>query len=120
MRSDVTMAARRANQSDPGSSLDQLELLMDACRYTGYPMWLIMTVLQREGKPWVYLRSLLLSWTGSLVGALFTAAVFTYSTQSLTEEPWKSGVIRQVRHDIIDARWHVIFIKAIACGFLVR
>ena len=87
--------------------------------YTGYPMWLAMTALQRKGRPIQYLRGLLVSWVGNLIGALFSTVMFSYMTQSLHEEPFRSGLISQVTDDIVLTQWHVIFLRAIACGFLV-
>ena len=57
---------------------------------------------------------------GNLVGVLVSAFFFSYLTQSLHEEPFRSGPIKQVTHDIVEAAWHVILLKAIGCGFLVR
>jgi len=82
-------------------------------------MWFTMTAVERKGRPLMYIRALITSWTGNLIGALFFAAVFSYSTGALTEEPFKSGIIEQVNSDVIDAKWHVTFLKAMACGFLV-
>ena len=87
--------------------------------YTGYPMWLAMTALQRKGRPLQYIKSLVISWVGNLVGALFSSTVFSYLTRTLHEEPYRSGLINQVTRDIVDSPWHVIFLRAIACGFLV-
>lgn len=56
---------------------------------------------------------------GNLIGALFSAAVFSYATQSLHEEPYRSGVIEQVTTDITETQWHVILLKSLASGFLV-
>lgn len=82
-------------------------------------MWLTITALQRRGKPIHYIRSLLVSWIGNLVGTLFSSAVFSYATNALTEDPYKSGVIEQVTSDIVESPWHVILVKSIGCGFLV-
>ena len=82
-------------------------------------MWLMITGLQRKGKPTQYFLCLVISWIGNLVGALFSSAVFSYATNELGKDPYKSGVISQVTDDIIESKWHVIFIKAIGCGFLV-
>ena len=87
--------------------------------YTGYPMWLAMTALRRKGKVWSYVKSLVVSWVGNLIGTLFAAYFFSYLTESLHEEPYRSGLVAQVTSDVVEAAWHVIFLKAIACGFLV-
>ena len=87
--------------------------------FTGYPMWLAMTALRRKGEPLQYVKSLLVSWVGNLVGALFSAFFFPYLTRALQEEPYRSGVVAQVTRDIVETPWHVIFVKAIGCGFLV-
>lgn len=87
--------------------------------YTGYPMWFALTALEGEGNVWLYVSRLTASWIGDLGGALTFAYFFTYLTQSLAEEPFKSGVIELVTKDIVETEWHVIFLKAIPCGFLV-
>lgn len=87
--------------------------------FTGYPMWLAMTALRRQGKPLQYVKGLVLSWVANLIGALLSAFFFSYLTMSLHEEPYRSGLIAQVTRDVVEARWHVIFLKAIGCGFLV-
>lgn len=96
-----------------GSTTDPCE------RHTGYPMWLIMTALQRHGRPIQYIRALLSSWVGNLIGALFGSVMFSYLTQELAEEPYKSGLINQINRDVVSSQWHIIFLKAIACGHLV-
>ena len=87
--------------------------------FTGYPMWLAMTALRKKGDPLQYAKSLVVSWVGNLVGTLVSAFFFSYLTTSLHEEPFRSGPIKQVTGDIVEAPWHVIFLKAIGCGFLV-
>lgn len=87
--------------------------------YTGYPMWFTLVALERKGKPFLYISTAAASWVGDLVGALIFAYLFTYLTQSLSEEPFRSGVIDLITTDIVDKPWHVIFLKAIPCGFLV-
>ena len=87
--------------------------------YTGYPMWFAITALERKGTPWLYVSRAFASWVGGLVGALTFAYFFTYHTRSLSEEPFRSGVIDMVTTDIVDSPWHVVFLKAIPCGFLV-
>lgn len=99
------------------SSVDSYSLTIH--RYTGYPMWLTMTALQRQGRPGLYIRALLSSWIGNLIGAVFGAVMFSYLTQALAEEPYRSGLIDQLIKDVIASQWHVIFLKAIACGHLV-
>ena len=88
--------------------------------FTGYPMWLAITALRKKGDTLQYVKSLVVSWLGNLVGTLFSAFFFSYLTTSLHEEPFRSGPIEQVTGDIVEAPWHVIFLKAIGCGFLVR
>lgn len=83
-------------------------------------MWYMMTALERRGRPIMYIRGLLVSWTGNFLGALFMAGVLSYCTETFTEEPFRSGIVNQVTTDIVEAKWHVIFLKAIGCGFLVR
>lgn len=69
-----------------------------------------------------YARSLVApvaSWVGNLKGALLAAAMFLYLTEFFSKEPYLPGLINQVTRDIVDSAWHVILLKAIACGFLV-
>ncbi|MCJ1311909.1 hypothetical protein MMC25_005582 [Agyrium rufum] len=87
--------------------------------FTGYPMWCTMIALSRQGKPNQYVRSLIFSWLGNLVGTLVVAGLFTYFTESMSSEPYRSGLVSQITEDIVEAQWHVIFLKAIACGHLV-
>ena len=87
--------------------------------FTGYPMWLVMTALRRKGKIVYYMKSLVVSWVGNLAGVLVSAFFFSYLTKTLHEDPFRSGLIQQVTSDIVEAAWHVIFLKAIGCGFLV-
>jgi len=87
--------------------------------YTGYPMWLMMTSLQRKGRPRQYIQAIMNSLLGNLAGALIAAGLFSYATESLSEEPYRSFVIEQVESNIVQTDWHVIMIKAIGCGYLV-
>ena len=82
-------------------------------------MWLVMTGFERKGRPIQYIRALVVAWLGNIVGALFSAFVFSYSTGVLTIEPYRSGIVEQITMNIVDAAWHIIFIRAIGCGFLV-
>ena len=82
-------------------------------------MWYTLTALERKGKPAQYVNGLLFCWTGNLVGALFFSGIMTYFTKALSEEPWRSGVGEQVTEDIVEKEWHVIFLRAVGCGFLV-
>jgi len=79
----------------------------------------MMTALERKGKPIQYLRATIASWVGNLLGALIFAGCFTYLTDVLAEEPFKSGTIQLVTKEIVDQKWHVIFLRAIPCGWLV-
>lgn len=88
--------------------------------FTGYPMWLAMCALQKKGRPWLYVRVLVVSWIGNLVGAVGGGALFSYATGVLHEPPWRDGLIEEVRSDVVEARWEVIFVKAVGCGCLVR
>lgn len=87
--------------------------------FTGFPMWFTMTGLARVGHPGQYIRGIIVSWIGNLIGAVFFAAFFTYFTGSLSEEPFKSGVLSLVEKEIIEQEWHVIFVRSIFCGFMV-
>ncbi|KAI6858342.1 Formate/nitrite transporter [Hortaea werneckii] len=87
--------------------------------FTGYPMWLAMTALDRKGFAFEYFRSTLAALAGNFVGAVWWAGLQSYFTETLTEEPWRSRIIEQVDSDITDNKWHVIFLRALGCGFLV-
>ncbi|KAI7286970.1 Formate/nitrite transporter [Hortaea werneckii] len=87
--------------------------------FTGYPMWLTMAALDRKGFAFEYFRSTLVALAGNLVGAVWWAGLQSYFTETLTEEPWRSRIIEQVDSDITDNKWHVIFLRALGCGFLV-
>ncbi|KAK3674852.1 hypothetical protein LTR78_005196 [Recurvomyces mirabilis] len=87
--------------------------------FTGYPMWFCMTAIDRKGKPWQYVMTIIMSLGGNFAGALFWSGVQSYFTQSVTEEPWRSSIIEQIDSSITDEDWHVIFLRAIGCGFLV-
>ncbi|KAI6842528.1 Formate/nitrite transporter [Hortaea werneckii] len=87
--------------------------------FTGYPMWLAMTALDRKGFAFEYFRSTLVALAGNFVGAVWWAGMHSYFTETLTEEPWRSRIIEQVDSDITDNKWHVIFLRALGCGFLV-
>ena len=82
-------------------------------------MYFAITALQRKGRPLQYLRGLSASWLGNLVGALLTAALFTYCTESLSSEPFRSRVLERVSEEIIEPAWHVVFLRAIGCGYMV-
>ena len=79
-----------------------------------------MTALERSGRPIEYVRGAIVSWVGNFIGAAFFAAVFTHFTEILAEEPFRSGTVHILTEDIIEQKWHVIFLRAIVCGFLVR
>ncbi|GAB1735034.1 hypothetical protein NU219Hw_g104t1 [Hortaea werneckii] len=87
--------------------------------FTGYPMWLAMTALDRKGFAFEYFRSTVVALAGNFVGAVWWAGMQSYFTETLTEEPWRSRIIEQVDSDITDNKWHVIFLRALGCGFLV-
>ncbi|GAB7343512.1 hypothetical protein MBLNU457_1525t1 [Dothideomycetes sp. NU457] len=87
--------------------------------YTGYPMWFMMTALERKGRPIQYIRVIVASWLGNLLGALIFAGCFTYLTDVLSEEPFKSGTIELVDNEIVNQSWHIIFMRSIPCGWLV-
>jgi formate/nitrite transporter FocA (FNT family) len=79
----------------------------------------VITALERRGTPMQYIRTGIASWLGNLVGALIFSGLFTYLTEILSEDPFKSGTISMISEDIIEQQWHVIFIRAILCGWLV-
>lgn len=78
-----------------------------------------MTLLERKGGASRYIRTALLSWIGNLIGAVFFAGIFSYLTEIVTEEPFKSGTIEMITTDIVEQQWHVIFLRSILCGYLV-
>ncbi|GAB7359855.1 hypothetical protein MBLNU230_g7383t1 [Neophaeotheca triangularis] len=89
--------------------------------YTGYPMWQTMTALSRKHKHTTlnYPRTLLLAWSGNLLGALLVSSLLAYATGSLTSEPHRSGIVEQIHSSVLEPRWHQIFFRAIGCGWLV-
>ncbi|KAK4621973.1 putative formate transporter [Fulvia fulva] len=87
--------------------------------FTGYPMWLTMAALERKGRPHQYIYGVVTSWVGNLLGALLFSALFTYSTQAISEDPWRSAIVTQITEDIVDLSWHIIFLRAFGCGWLV-
>lgn len=87
--------------------------------YTGYPMWFTLAALEKKGTPWLYASRAATSWLGDLAGSLFFAYFFTYHTRLLSDEPFETGVVEMITTDIVDLEWHVIFLRAIPCGFLV-
>lgn len=95
-----------------------LVYLVGAELFTGYPMWYTMAALERKGQPIQYLRGALTSWTGNLLGALLFSAMFTNATEALEKNPWHSAIVQQITEDIVDLQWHVIFLRAIGCGWL--
>ncbi|KAI5364912.1 Putative formate/nitrite transporter, aquaporin [Septoria linicola] len=96
-----------------------LVYLVGAELFTGYPMWYVMTALERKGSPMQYVNGAIASWLGNLTGALLFAFLFTKATDVLAEEPWHSSIVTQIENDIIDLPWHIVFVRAIACGWLV-
>jgi len=78
-----------------------------------------MRALERKGKSIQYLRATIVLWVGNLLGALIFAGCFTYFTDILAKEPFKSGTIQLVTKEIVDQKWHVIFLRTIPCGWLV-
>lgn len=87
--------------------------------YTGYPMWMAIAALKRSRRPMAYFTAFFTSLLGNFVGAVGTAALFGYAGQVLTEEPFRSFVTERVDEAITDSQWHLIFLKAIPCGYLV-
>lgn len=87
--------------------------------YTGYPMWLSMAAFDRKGFALEYFRATFVALIGNFVGAIWWAGMQSYLTGTLNEEPWRSQIAEQVDSDITDQHWHVIFFRAIGCGFLV-
>lgn len=82
-------------------------------------MWLAMTALDRKGFALEYLRSTFTALIGNFIGALAWSGIQSYLTKTLTSEPWRTQVIQQIDADITDQQWHVIFLRAFGCGFLV-
>lgn len=87
--------------------------------YTGYPMWFAITALERQGTVWLHFSRMVVSWVGDLCGCFIFAYFFTYQSQTLSEEPFRSGVIDLVKNDVLEPDWHVIFLRSIPSGFLV-
>lgn len=82
-------------------------------------MYWTMTALSGHGRPLQYIKGMLASWLGNLAGALLFASVLSTYTGVLAQEPWRSGVVRQVTEDIVELPWWTIFLRAIGCGWIV-
>lgn len=95
-----------------------LVYLVGAELFTGYPMWYTMAMLERKGRPIQYIRGAIASWVGNLLGALLFSALFTNATDALEKDPWHSAIVTQITEDIVHLKWHVIFLRAIGCGWL--
>lgn len=93
--------------------------LMGAELFTGYPMWYAVTFLTRRGNILQYIRGPGVCWIGNFLGALIVSGLFSVTTGTLTQEPYRSGLLSQVQEQIVDPPWAIIFLKAIACGWLV-
>lgn len=78
-----------------------------------------MTALERKGRPAQYVRGGIASWIGNLLGSLIFAGLFTRLTNVISDEPFKSGTIDLITKDIIEQKWHIIFLRSIMCGWLV-
>ena len=50
----------------------------------------------------MHLSRMVASWVGDLAGALIFAYFFTYLTESLAQEPFKSGVVELVVTDVVE------------------
>ena len=87
--------------------------------FTGYPMWYTMTALERKGRPTQYVKGAVASWIGNLVGTVAFAGLFTVATEVVGEEPFVSGIREMIVDDVVEMKWHVIFLRGILCGFLV-
>lgn len=87
--------------------------------YTGYPMWFCIVALERRGRLWLYVSRMACSWIGNLIGGLVFGYYFTDLTGSLSETPFRDGVLEMVKTDIVEPRFEVILLRAIPCGFLV-
>lgn len=96
-----------------------LTSFVDASLFTAYPMLYAFTAFERRGRPAQYIIGPLVTWVGNLGGAAFVAAVLSVATETVTEEPFRSAIVKQVVEDIVQRAWHVIFLRAIGCGFLV-
>lgn len=96
-----------------------LVYLVGAELFTGYPMWHTILALERRGRPLDYVKGAIASWLGNLAGALIFASLFTTVTEALKESPWHHSIVEQIETDIINPAWHVLFVRAIACGWLV-
>lgn len=93
--------------------------LVGAELFTGYPMWLAITGLGKRGKLVQYIRGPGVSWVGNFIGSLIVAGLFSVVSGTLTQEPHRTGMLMQIQEQIVDEHWTMIFLKAIACGWLV-
>jgi formate/nitrite transporter FocA (FNT family) len=93
-------------------------------------MWYTLTALshltnpQTHGRltPRVLLAHLLgpmTTWFGNLIGALFVSYVMSICTETLTSEPYASGVKEMIMSEIVEPAWGVLILKAVGCGWIV-
>lgn len=103
--------------------------------FTGYPMWYFLTICvdyshnlnrgtggkraKKLHRTMQYLRSVLGVWLANLAGALMFAGVFCVSAASVTEQPWRDGILALAKEDLVDLAWGRIFLRSVACGWLV-
>lgn len=65
-----------------------------------------------------WLRNLLVSYVGNLLGSLFVAYFLAYQTQLLGTDPWLSFTIRISEIKVAQNFW-VLFLRGIGCNWLV-
>lgn len=87
--------------------------------YTGYPMWYTITWLSKRGKIGQYIRGPSVCWLGNLLGTLLVAGLFSVAAGTLTEEPYRSGILSGVKDKFVEPSWLIVFLRAAACGWLV-
>lgn len=89
-------------------------------RYTGYPMWYTLTALQKLGKPYQYIIGPSVCWLGDLIGAIMVSGLLCVASGSLTDQPYRSAIMEEIRSTIVEETFGSIMLKAVGCGWLVR
>lgn len=94
-------------------------ILTGAELITSNIMYMTLLLLERKINILQLLINWVLSYIGNLMGCLWFAGIFCFYGQLATTAPYKAATLVLVQHKIIEPSWHVIFIRAIGCNWLV-
>lgn len=86
--------------------------------FTGNVAILIPSLFTKKISLKSVLRNWSLSYLGNFVGSVFIAYFFVYLTELFTESPWLE-VCQNIAINKVDQEFHILFLKAIACNWLV-